>query len=601
MKCRLPRLLFALASLVSPLNNSRAVTLTVTPSATSNTYTGVITLAVAGLTNGQPVTVQTYLDLNGNGVVDTGEPLLDTFDITDGGASIIRGITNISVPFDRNSATGAITASLSFAPPFENVVASKIYRVAGRPPGAFTPVTAVLQVTNATTGQSVSGIIYSNGVAPLPNAVVVALTATNQNYVAAAVADGAGHYSLALKAGSYVLLPTLPGYYTDQNLLPQVTLPSGGSATNSLFLTNGTVALSGQVYDAGTSNALGGVFLQFQSGSLFEVAFTDTNGSYTAYASSNNWKIKVNTERLAQRSYVALQGNTLTLNATLGNVTNANMGLYQGNALFYGKLTISNAPVPNIPIGCNDNNQLFHGKAFTDANGNYAVAALVNSNAVGTNNPWSCSANTGDRSVTVLANYVVNQSPEIVLTNGQTYLQNFNALPVTATISGRLMNNLGIPLYNIGVGAGATINGDQYGTSFVDTGTNGDFSFGVADGQWNVFANCCGSDGLGGQGYYDPINLHLVTVPPRNAVVNLTVYPVGTPVLSQAERISPTQFGFNLNGSGGNNYTIQASSNLASTNWSTLMVISNLPGNSIFIQDNNATNRQRYYRALLGP
>jgi len=601
MKSRASRFRFVLALVLLPFNYLLATTLTVTPAATSNLYTGVITLAVTGLTNGQPVKVQTYLDLNGNGAVDPGEPLLDVFNLTDGGASVIGGVTNISVPFDSNSATGSITTALSFAPPLDNVVGQKIYRLVGIPSDAFAPVTALSQVTNAAIGQSVSGIIYSNGMAPLPYAIVVALTATNQNYVAAAAADSAGHYSLALKAGSYVLLPALPGYYTDQSVVPLVTLTNGMSATNSLYLTSGPVALSGQVANAGNSNALGGVFLQLQSGNLFEVAFTDTNGNYTASASSNNWKIKVNPERLARRGYVALQGNALTLNATLGNVTNANLGLYQGNALFYGNLSISNAPVANIPIECNDNNQLFHGKTFTDANGNYAVAALVNSAVVGTNNPWSSSANTGDQYATVLVNYVVNQSPEIALTNGQAYQQNFHALPVTATISGRLVNNLGVPLSTIGIGAGAMINGDQYGTSFVDTGTNGDFSFGVADGQWNVFANCCGSDGLDGQGYYDPVNLHSVTIPPRTAVVNLTVYPVGTPVLNQLERISPTQFGFNLNGAGGNNYTVQFSSDLASTNWSTLMVISNLPGNSVFVQDYNATNRQRYYRALLGP
>jgi len=133
MKCCFLWLLFALALVLSPLNSSGAVTLTMTPSATSNTYTGSITLAIAGLTNGQPVTVETYLDMNGNGVVDASEPLLDTFPITDGGASVIGGITNISVPFDRNSAAGAITTKLNFSPPFENVAAQKIYRVLGNP------------------------------------------------------------------------------------------------------------------------------------------------------------------------------------------------------------------------------------------------------------------------------------------------------------------------------------------------------------------------------------------------------------------------------------------------------------------------------------
>jgi hypothetical protein len=577
------------------------VDLTVSPTVISNTYPGAVTLNITGLTNGQKVTVQTYLDLNSNGVVDAGEPLVDAFKIADGGASVIGGVTNISVPFDSNPATGAITTSLSFAPPLENIVGQKIYRVVSSPEGAFTPVTTNFDVMNAALNQSVSGVVYSNGIAPLPNAVVVALTATNQNYAASTIADSAGHYFLTLNPGAYVLLPTLPGYYADQSLLPQVMLTNGVSATNDLSLTSGTVAISGQVYDAGNSNALGGVFMQLQSGSLFEVDFTDTNGNYTAYVSSNNWKIKITSERLGRRGYVSPQDNALQVNATLGDVTGANIGLYKGNALFYGQLTASNVPIPNITIECNDSNQLFSGKGYTDANGNYAIVALVDTNVLGPDIAWFCSPNTGNEIDTVLYNYIVNQTQNIALTNGQAFLQNFSALPVTATISGRLLSNSGAPLSGIGVGAYATINANPYGTAYIDTDTNGYFSFGAASGQWNVNANCCGNHGLDSQNYYDPASFHSVTIPPSNAVINITVYPTGTPLLSQVEKISPTQFGFNLSASSGTNYTIEASTNLASTNWFTITVLSNFPGNAMFIEDNEATNRQRFYRALLGP
>ena len=181
-----------------------AATLSVSPSAVGNDYTGVITLNISGLTNGEAVKVQTYLDLNSNGVVDAGEPLIDAFNLTDGGVTTIGGITNINVPFDSNAATGAITATLSFAPQLENVVGQKIYRVVSNPSGAFTPVTATLDVTNAALPQSISGIVYSNGIAPLAHAIVVALTATNTSYVASTIADSSGQYYLTLPAGSYV-------------------------------------------------------------------------------------------------------------------------------------------------------------------------------------------------------------------------------------------------------------------------------------------------------------------------------------------------------------------------------------------------------------
>jgi hypothetical protein len=581
-----------------------AVTLSVSPSAVGNNYTGFITLNIAGLTNGEAVKVQTYLDLNSNGVVDAGEPLIDAFNLTDGGVTTIGGITNINVPFDSNAATGAITTTLSFATTLENIVGQKIYRVISNPSGAFTPVTATLDVTNAALSQSVSGIVYSNGIAPLAHAIVVALTATNTTYFASTIANASGQYYLTLPTGGYVLLAVLPGFFTDQNLTPQVTLTSGVSATNNLFLTNGTVAVSGQVFDAGNSNALGGVFLQAQADSLFEVAFTDTNGDYTFGATSNNWKIDVAPERLARRGYVTPQGYALKVNATLGNVTNANIGLYKGNALFYGRLTVTNTPVANIIVQDNDNDGILNAKGYTDANGNFAVVALVDTNLLGTNDfGWESTADLGDGgSGATLLNFIFNQvngdGMGVELTNGEAYQYDLVGLSITATISGQLVNNQGIPLSGISVGASATINGLQYVTTFVDTDDNGDYSVGAASGVWYVSANNGSGDSLNSQGYYDPVSLHSVTIPPDNAIVNITAYPLGTPFLGELEKISATEFGFNLIGSQGFNYTVQATTNLASPNWFTITTITNFPGNEFFIQDNQATNSARFYRVL---
>ncbi len=62
-------------------------------------------------------------------------------------------------------------------------------------------------------------------------------------------------------------------------------------------------------------------------------------------------------------------------------------------------------------------------------------------------------------------------------------------------------------------------------------------------------------------------------------------------------RISPTQFGFSIGGSNGVNYTVQYSTNLASTNWATLTSFQ-LTTNPFPIVDENATNSVRYYRVL---
>jgi hypothetical protein len=600
-------LLILIAALIrysSEYAYSETAALTVTPSVTSNTYSGAITLNITGLTNGQQVKVQTYLDLNGNGVVEANDPLMDVFSVTDGGAQVIGGITNVSVPYDSNTATGAITTALSFAPPLENIVGQKIYRVLSNPSGAFTPVTAVLNITNASLGQSVSGIVYSNGVTPMPGAVVVALTLTNQNYVCGAIADGSGHYFLTLSPGAYLLIPVLPGYYADQSLAPAITLTNGMSATNNLSLTNGTVAISGSVYDTASSNTLGGVFLQAQAQSLFAVTFTDTNGNYTFYGTSNNWKIKISDERMARRGYLSPQGNALTVDASFGNVTNADIGLYRGNALFYGQVTISGAPVPNCAMGGNDNDQQFTSKGYTDLNGDYGVVALVNTNVLDPGVTWTCSPNNADQSgpqIQALANYIFSQVSGVPLATNESDLANFIGLPVTATISGQMVNNQGVPVSGVGVGANASIDGSQFVTAYVDTDANGDYSFGAASGQWDVNANCCGSDGLDNSGYYDPSNFYVVNIPPNNPVVDIVVYPANLPLLGQPGKVSSSQFNLNLYGASGFNYTVQSSTNLAGANWSTLTIVTNFPGNPYLIQDFHATNATRFYRAFQGP
>lgn len=72
----------------------------------------------------------------------------------------------------------------------------------------------------------------------------------------------------------------------------------------------------------------------------------------------------------------------------------------------------------------------------------------------------------------------------------------------------------------------------------------------------------------------------------------------GQAALSLPARLSSTQFRMNLNGDVGQNYTLQYSETL--TSWNTLL-ITNAPGTSFSITDQNATNAWRFYRILVGP
>ncbi|NOS71791.1 MAG: hypothetical protein HOP33_17915, partial [Verrucomicrobia bacterium] len=90
---------------------------------------------------------------------------------------------------------------------------------------------------------------------------------------------------------------------------------------------------------------------------------------------------------------------------------------------------------------------------------------------------------------------------------------------------------------------------------------------------------------------------HQVHIPPTNAVLNITVYPTGSSVLSAPQRISPSQVSLGVYGSINTNYTLQVSTNLSSTNWSSLSSFP-LTSNPFQVIDSQATNRQRFYRLL---
>jgi hypothetical protein len=95
---------------------SAAVTFTVTPTSVSNTYTGIITLQIGGLTNMETVLVEKFHDVNGNGLIDAGDTEVQQFQLTDGQASVFydgtTAVTKFNGPGDLTPADGAITAQL---------------------------------------------------------------------------------------------------------------------------------------------------------------------------------------------------------------------------------------------------------------------------------------------------------------------------------------------------------------------------------------------------------------------------------------------------------------------------------------------------------
>jgi hypothetical protein len=86
--------------------------------------------------------------------------------------------------------------------------------------------------------------------------------------------------------------------------------------------------------------------------------------------------------------------------------------------------------------------------------------------------------------------------------------------------------------------------------------------------------------------------------------VNLTIQAASSappPVIGSAARLPGGQFQFLLTGNANQNYTILMSTNLRSSNWTTLFVTNNAATNSYNVIDSNPAGSERFYRVKVGP
>src|SRR5438270_862613 len=93
-------LLMLVASLAAPFPVQAAPTLTLSTSSLQSDVDAVLTHTITGIAVGETVTVERFADLNENGAIDSGEPSLRTFVVTDGVKPRLGGIVNGNVPGD---------------------------------------------------------------------------------------------------------------------------------------------------------------------------------------------------------------------------------------------------------------------------------------------------------------------------------------------------------------------------------------------------------------------------------------------------------------------------------------------------------------------
>jgi len=509
---------------------SAAVTFSVAPASVSNTYNGTITLQVGGLVGGDTVVVQKFLDANTNGVVDTGDMMVQQFRLTDGQAPVIGGVTNINVPGDSNPASGAITAQWNFQNGLlSQILVAQYLFVLSSPTGAFAPITNHFTVTNTPSVQSISGTVTS-GTNIIPNAVILLfepLANGDQNPQAGAVANNLGAYTVQAPPGYYVVGAFRSNYVANLGAGPFVSLGAGARLTNiTINMVPPTQSISGQFVDANNTNhGLPGTLVPMQTtNGLLAIGFTDTNGNFNVPTVANGkWKVENGSSDMPFQGYLGLQ-NSQKVDTTGGSQGNVVVALPKATALFYGSVKDNyGTPLAGVSLSFSDGNQQYDSEALSGQNG-YYVAGVVAQTWYG---------NISSATSLNFSNYVFSQPLGVTnsIQDGQALEADFVAILATNHISGYITNTSGVPVTNVAVYANATIP-DNSGTNFQSfngyTDASGHYVLNVANGNWTVSPDCNSGDnnGLGSLGYSCP-DYQNVTISNNNAVVNFAVEPCG--------------------------------------------------------------------------
>ncbi|MBI5383238.1 MAG: putative Ig domain-containing protein [Verrucomicrobia bacterium] len=469
MKCILPIGVFVLCSVATP-----GAILTITPSAVTNDFSGKITLTIAGLSPGESAKVEKFSDVNTNGYLDAADLLVASYLLTDGRVPRLGGVRNLNVPGDDDGATnGQIRADLFFPgvePVLDVIAGDHVFRLSS-PSGAFTPTTTPMSIRQKTTPQGVTGQIQAAGSGvPLAGAWVFLLPPDGPA-LAGTVSDAGGHYTLFCAPGTFRVLALKNGFVSDFNAASVAVLTNQMTSRN---VTNAaaTRTISGTVTDSASSAGLPGVFVMAQSSSGgFASAFTDNAGVYSIAVTAAAWRVGANSGDLAKLGYVPWD-ERLDANTTSGSVSNLNIAAPKATALVYGTVEDTlNQPLIGLGVQGSDSGHQYdpRGRSFP-TNGAYCVGVLVGD--------WWINPDDDD----LAAHGYFGAGTNVSLSADQAVRVDFHLRQVTVRLAGRVVDNLGAPVANIGFGASEGSGGSVY----QETDDDGRFSFGLYGAAWHL-------------------------------------------------------------------------------------------------------------------
>ncbi len=349
--------------------------LTLSPASITNDYVGKVTANITSLTPGMTVTVELYADLNTNGVIDAGDLLVQSFQLTDGQVPLVAGVRNLNVPGDEDGLVNGQIQAVVYFPSAGGfgAIGKSLVRVSD-PSGSLGSVTQAFSVAQKFYPQGITGRLTWAGTGlPVTNSPLGlrGLTGTIASYT---LTDSNGNYSFYC----------LPGYYGFEglndkgaiyNVALSVSVGCGQMVTNNFAVTNGAFWIAGQVTDSGTGLGIPAMSVDASStNSLDVLTLTDASGNYALQVTPNTWGVHPSTGGPSAAGYLDPKRTNVVITAR--SVSNFNFSLSKPTALIYGTIkdTLNN-PVVGVQVSARDEpTNAFHilGRSFV-TNASYTI------------------------------------------------------------------------------------------------------------------------------------------------------------------------------------------------------------------------------------
>lgn len=329
-----------------------------------------LVLSIRGIVpSGSRVAISRLHDLNGNGLADNEEPLIDFYIVTDGERSL-----NLNVPGDADGLSdGAITMILNdhFLGDRLHTAGTYLYRVAA--PGG--EAVAGFTVLAASATQTISGTVRDQSGTSVAGALIE-LTDRWQHGYGYARSDRHGAYRFAVaSSGEYQLWPTAPGHAA---MLPvaAVTVADGVQKIHDLIMQSDGHVLSGTVYESGSLQSVPGVTVRAVSPTHHGAAITDANGHYVLTLPTGTYQLMVGNHDSDDLAAAGLLGDHAAIReVSVGtDISGVDLTVAAATATVCGMTqSADGTPVAGIPVETYDSGSVRFSAGLSDGVGRYCV------------------------------------------------------------------------------------------------------------------------------------------------------------------------------------------------------------------------------------